>query len=57
MNEAQLNFVSLRSAIHYVGWKGRQGSRWTPKAAPLTALPTQKWEVCLRSLLTGSTTS
>jgi hypothetical protein len=41
-NEAQLNFVSLRSSLHYVGLGGLSRIEMNaPKRAPLTALPTE----------------
>jgi hypothetical protein len=46
-NEAQLNFVSLRSSLHYVGLGGLSRIEMNaPKRATLTALPTQK-EMCV----------
>jgi hypothetical protein len=37
MNEAQMNFVSLRSALHYVGLEGLSRVEMNaPKQEPLT---------------------
>jgi hypothetical protein len=42
-----MNFVSLRSALHYVGLEGLSRVEMNaPKQAPLTALPTQR-EKCV----------
>jgi hypothetical protein len=43
--EAQLNFVSLRSSSHYVGF-GLSRVEMNALRAPLTALPTLKGNVC-----------
>jgi hypothetical protein len=46
-NEAQLNFVSLRSSLHYVGLGGLSRVEMNAqKRAPLTTLPTQR-EKCV----------
>ena len=58
-NEAPLNFVSLRSSLHYVGLEGavKDQDERPKKRAPLTAPSNPKGEVCFTFRLTRPTTS
>jgi hypothetical protein len=57
-NEAPLNFVSLRSSLHYVG-SGRLSrvEMNAQKTGALDSPPNPKGEVCLNFRLTRPTTS
>jgi hypothetical protein len=46
-NEAQLNFVSLRSALDYVVGRAVKGRDERQKAGALDSPPNPKEEVCL----------
>jgi hypothetical protein len=57
-NEAQLNFVSLRSSLHYVGLAGLSRVEMNAqKTGALDSPPNPKGEVCLIFRLTWPTTS
>src|ERR1700758_92632 len=56
-NEAPLNFVSLRSSLHYGGSLGLSRVEMNALRAPLTALPTLRRYVCRIFCLTRPTTS
>jgi hypothetical protein len=57
-NEAALNFVSLRSSLHYAGLEGLSRVKMNaPKAGALDSPSKPKGEVCFISCLTRPTTS